>query len=141
MYQRPNGEDMELFQVEVLMRPPKIENNGAHHKRIANGDNFLVDCVASGLPDPAVSWSLPDGTMITNALQSDDSGSRNRRYIIFGNGTLLLQQMGKKDEGNYTCFAKNNLGEDAMKVNVQVVQNSVHESKCPSGAKLSPNIF
>ncbi|KAG1929316.1 matrix-remodeling-associated protein 5 [Pimephales promelas] len=128
MYQRPNGEDMELFQVEVLMRPPKIENNGAHHKRIANGDNFLVDCVASGLPDPAVSWSLPDGTMITNALQSDDSGSRNRRYIIFGNGTLLLQQMGKKDEGNYTCFAKNNLGEDAMKVNVQVVQNSVQIS-------------
>ncbi|XP_043112542.1 matrix-remodeling-associated protein 5 [Puntigrus tetrazona] len=123
MYQRPNGEDMELFQVEVLMRPPKIENTGAQHKRVANGDNFLVDCVASGLPDPEVSWSLPDGTMINNALQSDDSGSRTRRYIIFGNGTLLLQQMGKKDEGNYTCYAKNTLGEDAMKVSVQVVPN------------------
>ncbi|XP_077091864.1 matrix-remodeling-associated protein 5 [Siphateles boraxobius] len=128
MYQRPNGEDMELFQVEVLMRPPKIENNGAQHKRIANGDNFLVDCVASGLPNPEVSWSLPDGTMINNALQSDDSGTRNRRYIIFENGTLLLQQMGKKDEGNYTCFAKNNLGEDAMKVIVQMVPNSVQIS-------------
>ncbi|XP_016103181.1 matrix-remodeling-associated protein 5-like [Sinocyclocheilus grahami] len=124
MYQRPNGEDMELFQVEVLMRPPKIENTGAQHKRVANGDNFLVDCVASGLPDPEVSWSLPDGTMINNALQSDDSGTRNRRYIIFGNGTLLLQQMGKKDEGNYTCYAKNTLGEDAMKVSVQVMPNS-----------------
>nr|XP_001332376.5 matrix-remodeling-associated protein 5 [Danio rerio]XP_017214600.1 matrix-remodeling-associated protein 5 [Danio rerio]XP_021336818.1 matrix-remodeling-associated protein 5 [Danio rerio]XP_021336819.1 matrix-remodeling-associated protein 5 [Danio rerio] len=121
MYQRPNGEDMELFQVEVLMRPPKIENAGAQHKRVANGDNFLVDCIASGLPDPEVSWSLPDGTMINNALQSDDNGSRNRRYIIFGNGTLLLQQMGKKDEGNYTCYAKNTLGEDAMKVSVQVM--------------------
>ncbi|XP_065124026.1 matrix-remodeling-associated protein 5 isoform X1 [Paramisgurnus dabryanus] len=124
MYQRPNGEDMELFQVEVLMRPPKIENIGAQHKRVANGDNFLVDCVASGLPDPEVSWSLPDGTMINNALQSDDSGIRNRRYIIFGNGTLLLQQMRKKDEGNYTCYAKNTMGEDAMKVSVQVVPNS-----------------
>uniref|UniRef100_A0A672KEH8 Fibroblast growth factor receptor-like 1 n=1 Tax=Sinocyclocheilus grahami TaxID=75366 RepID=A0A672KEH8_SINGR len=95
MYQRPNGEDMELFQVEVLMRPPKIENTGAQHKRVANGDNFLVDCVASGLPDPEVSWSLPDGTMINN-----------------------------KDEGNYTCYAKNTLGEDAMKVSVQVMPNS-----------------
>ncbi|KAI7802063.1 putative matrix-remodeling-associated protein 5, partial [Triplophysa rosa] len=123
MYQRPNGEDMELFQVEVLMSPPKIENTGTQHKRVANGDNFLVDCVASGLPDPEVSWSLPDGTMINNALQSDDSGIRNRRYIIFGNGTLLLQQMGKNDEGNYTCYAKNTLGEDAMKVSVQVVPN------------------
>ncbi|KAI4883254.1 hypothetical protein NFI96_015883, partial [Prochilodus magdalenae] len=124
MYQRPNGEDMELFQVEVLMKPPKIKNMGSQQKRVTNGENFLVDCVASGLPDPEVSWSLPDGTIINNALQSDDSGSRSRRYIIFGNGTLLLQQMGKNDEGDYTCYAKNTLGEDAMKVSVQVVPNS-----------------
>ncbi|TRY98498.1 hypothetical protein DNTS_014636 [Danionella cerebrum] len=128
MYQRPNGEDMELFQVEVLMRPPRIENTGAPHKRVNNGENFSVDCIASGLPDPEVSWSLPDGTMINNALQSDDSGTRNRRYFIFGNGTLLLQQMGKTDEGNYTCFAKNTLGEDAMKVSVRVMTNSPQTS-------------
>ncbi|TMS17137.1 Matrix-remodeling-associated protein 5 [Larimichthys crocea] len=97
VFQRPNGEDMELFQ---------------------------VDCVATGLPDPEVSWSLPDGTMINNALQSDDSGLRNRRYVIFGNGTLLLQQMGKKDEGDYTCFAKNKLGKDERKVSVKVGPNA-----------------
>uniref|UniRef100_A0A3Q3FH27 Ig-like domain-containing protein n=1 Tax=Labrus bergylta TaxID=56723 RepID=A0A3Q3FH27_9LABR len=51
---------------------------------------------------PYVSWGLPDGTLINNALQSDDSGLRNRRYVIFGNGTLLLHQAGKKDEGDYT---------------------------------------
>ncbi|KAB5571023.1 hypothetical protein PHYPO_G00220170 [Pangasianodon hypophthalmus] len=124
MYQRPNGEDMELFELEVLMKPPKIENMGSQQKRVTNGENFLVDCVASGLPDPEVSWSLPDGTMINNALQSDDSGTRSRRYIIFENGTLLLPHMGKSDEGDYTCYAKNTLGEDAMKVSVQVVQNS-----------------
>uniref|UniRef100_A0A8C9VL90 Si:ch211-159i8.4 n=1 Tax=Scleropages formosus TaxID=113540 RepID=A0A8C9VL90_SCLFO len=84
-----------------------------------------VDCVASGLPDPEVSWSLPDGTTIGNALQSDDSGVRSRRYVIFGNGTLLLRQMEKADEGNYTCYAKNELGEDEMRVNVRVVQDSL----------------
>lgn len=124
MYQRPNGEDMELFELEVLMKPPKIENMGSQQKRVTNGENFLVDCVASGLPDPEVTWSLPDGTMINNALQSDDSGTRSRRYIIFDNGTLLMPHMGKSDEGDYTCYAKNTLGEDAMKVSVQVVQNS-----------------
>ncbi|XP_072519078.1 matrix-remodeling-associated protein 5 [Salminus brasiliensis] len=124
MYQRPNGEDMELFHVEVLMKPPKIENMGSQQKRVTDGENFLVDCVASGLPDPKVSWSLPDGTIINNALQSDDSGTRNRRYVIFENGTLLLQQMGKNDEGDYTCYAKNTLGEDAMKVSIQVIPNS-----------------
>ncbi|XP_030621223.1 matrix-remodeling-associated protein 5 [Chanos chanos] len=124
IFQRPNGEDMELFQVEVLMKPPKIENAGAQQKRVANGENFQVDCVASGLPDPEVSWSLPDGTVINNALQSDDSGTRSQRYIIFGNGTLLLHQMDKKDEGDYTCYAKNTLGEDEMRVSVKVISNS-----------------
>uniref|UniRef100_A0A8C7GTL9 Si:ch211-159i8.4 n=1 Tax=Oncorhynchus kisutch TaxID=8019 RepID=A0A8C7GTL9_ONCKI len=112
--------DMELFQVQVLMMPPKIEHLATAQKRVTSGENFQVDCVASGLPDPEVSWSLPDGTMINNALQSDDSGTRSRRYVIFGNGTLLLQQMGKKDEGDYTCHAKNELGEDEMKVSIKV---------------------
>uniref|UniRef100_A0A8C4ELV7 Ig-like domain-containing protein n=1 Tax=Dicentrarchus labrax TaxID=13489 RepID=A0A8C4ELV7_DICLA len=69
---------------------------------------FKVDCVATGLPDP----------------ESDDSGIRNRRYVIFGNGTLFLQQMGKKDEGDYTCFAKNKLGKDEKKVSVKVGPNA-----------------
>nr|XP_023675671.1 matrix-remodeling-associated protein 5-like [Paramormyrops kingsleyae]XP_023675672.1 matrix-remodeling-associated protein 5-like [Paramormyrops kingsleyae] len=124
IFQRPNGEEMELFLVEVLMKPPKIEHLGTAAKKVVYGANFQVDCVASGLPDPEVSWTLPDGTMISNALQSDDSGTRSRRYIIFGNGTLLLQQMGKGDEGDYTCYAKNELGEDEMKVSIKVVQDS-----------------
>lgn len=80
--------------------------------------------MATGLPDPEVSWSLPDGTIINNALQSDDSGLRNRRFVMFGNGTLLLQQMGKKDEGDYTCYAKNKLGKDERKVSVKVEPNA-----------------
>uniref|UniRef100_A0A6Q2YW79 Ig-like domain-containing protein n=1 Tax=Esox lucius TaxID=8010 RepID=A0A6Q2YW79_ESOLU len=83
MFQRPNGEDMELFQVEVLMTPPKIKHLGSAQKRVTYGENVQVDCVASGLPDPEVSWSLPDGTIINNALQSDDSGTRFRRYVMF----------------------------------------------------------
>ncbi|KAM9375420.1 matrix-remodeling-associated protein 5 [Pholidichthys leucotaenia] len=124
VFQRPNGEDIELFQVEVLMTPPRIEQVRTVQTRVTFGENFQVDCVATGLPDPEVSWSLPDGTLINNALQSDDSGHQNRRYIIFGNGTLLLQQMEKKDEGDYTCYAKNKLGKDERKVSVKVGPNA-----------------
>ncbi|KAK2849516.1 hypothetical protein Q5P01_009350 [Channa striata] len=126
VFQRPNGEDMELFQVEVLMTPPRIEHVRSAQTQVTFGENFQVDCVATGLPDPEVSWSLPDGTIINNALQSDDSGLRNRRYVIFDNGTLLLQQMGKKDEGDYTCFAKNKLGKDEKKLSVKVGPNAPH---------------
>lgn len=79
-----------------------------------------MDCIATGIPDPQVSWTLPDGTLINNALESDDSGLHNRRYVIFDNGTLLLQHMGKKDEGDYTCYAKNKLGKDERKVSIKV---------------------
>ncbi|KAG8004252.1 Matrix-remodeling-associated protein 5, partial [Nibea albiflora] len=133
VFQRPNGEDMELFQVEVLMTPPRIEHVRTAQTRVTFGENFQVDCVATGLPDPEVSWSLPDGTMINNALQSDDSGLRNRRYVIFGNGTLLLQQMGKKDEGDYTCFAKNKLGKDERKQDGGLIS-----LECPARGKPNP---
>ncbi|XP_077434365.1 matrix-remodeling-associated protein 5 [Vanacampus margaritifer] len=123
-FQRPNGEDMEVFQVDVVMTPPRIEHVRTTQPRVNFGEKVQVDCVATGLPDPEVSWSLPDGTLINNALQSDDNGYRNHRYVIFDNGTLLLQQMDKKDEGDYTCFAKNKLGKDERKVSVKVGPNA-----------------
>uniref|UniRef100_A0A3B3V994 Ig-like domain-containing protein n=1 Tax=Poecilia latipinna TaxID=48699 RepID=A0A3B3V994_9TELE len=83
-----------------------------------------VDCVATGLPNPEVSWSLPDGTLVNNGLQSDDSSLRNRRYVMYGNGTLLLQQMGRKDEGDYTCHATNKLGKDERKLSVKLGSNA-----------------
>ncbi|KAF7227861.1 matrix-remodeling-associated protein 5 isoform X2 [Nothobranchius furzeri] len=132
IFQRPNGEDMELFQVDVLMVPPRIEHVRTAQTRITFGENFQVDCVASGLPNPEVSWSLPDGTLVNNALQSDDSGLRSRRYVMFGNGTLLLQQMGKKDEGDYTCHATNKLGKDEKKVRVKVEPNAPQIEKSQS---------
>ncbi|XP_068596907.1 matrix-remodeling-associated protein 5 [Brachionichthys hirsutus] len=124
VFQRPNGDDMELFQVDVFMTPPRIEHVRTAQMRITLGEHFQVDCVATGLPDPEVSWSLPDGTLINNALQSDDGGLRSRRYVIFANGTLLLHQMGKTDEGDYTCHAENKLGKDERKVRVNVEPNA-----------------
>lgn len=124
VFNRPNGEEMEMFNVEVLMTPPRIEHMRTAQTRVPFGENFLVDCVVSGLPDPEVSWSLPDGTLINNALQSDDSGSRQRRYVIFTNGSLLLHQMDKTDEGDYTCTARNKLGTDERKVSVKVGPNA-----------------
>ncbi|KAK1167556.1 matrix-remodeling-associated protein 5-like [Acipenser oxyrinchus oxyrinchus] len=118
-----NDEEMALFQLEVLMKPPKIEHTGGAQKSVSYGGNFQVDCVASGLPNPEVTWSLPDGTMISNTLQSDDSGARSRRYVI-GNGTLFLKQVGMRDEGDYTCYAENKLGKDEMRFSVRVVPDS-----------------
>uniref|UniRef100_A0A8C4Z4L8 Ig-like domain-containing protein n=1 Tax=Gadus morhua TaxID=8049 RepID=A0A8C4Z4L8_GADMO len=123
------GSDRVVITLAVQTEPPKIHPPTSREVAVYLGRDVHLHCLTSGLPNPEVSWSLPDGTVINNALQSDDSGVRNRRFVIFDNGTLLLQQMGKKDEGDYTCHAKNKLGRDERKVKVTVT---------PDAPKISP---
>ena len=124
MPQQSNGEDIQYFQVVVFKKPPKIENTGVPQLSVSLGEKLQVDCVSSGLPNPEVSWSLPDGTVINSALQSNGNGSHFDHYVVFSNGTLLLKQINKKDEGDYICYVKNAIGEDGMKVSVRVLTES-----------------
>ncbi|KAM3933294.1 matrix-remodeling-associated protein 5 [Leptodactylus fuscus] len=115
------GDDYLVLKVNVMMKPAKIQHkNGMDHKVIYGGD-LKVDCVATGVPNPDISWSLPDGSMVNNVMQSDDSGTRSRRYVVFNNGTLYFNEVGMKEEGDYTCYAVNQIGQDEMRVSVKVV--------------------
>lgn len=42
------------------------------------------------------------------------------RYVVFDNGTLYFSDVGMPEEGDYTCYAENQLGKDEMKVRVKV---------------------
>uniref|UniRef100_A0A3B3Y547 Ig-like domain-containing protein n=1 Tax=Poecilia mexicana TaxID=48701 RepID=A0A3B3Y547_9TELE len=117
------GSDRMVITLAVQTEAPRIQPPKTPELSIYLGKT-VVDCVATGLPNPEVSWSLPDGTLVNNGLQSDDSGLRNRRYVMYGNGTLLLQQMGRKDEGDYTCHATNKLGKDERKLSVKLGSNA-----------------
>uniref|UniRef100_A0A3Q1GKZ4 Ig-like domain-containing protein n=1 Tax=Acanthochromis polyacanthus TaxID=80966 RepID=A0A3Q1GKZ4_9TELE len=77
---------------------------------------LFLTCMSSGLPDPAVRWSLPDGTMVNSVLHGEDRGGRARRLTVFDNGTLLVPAVGLGEEGEYTCYAENQGGQDTMKV-------------------------
>ncbi|XP_051882108.1 matrix-remodeling-associated protein 5 [Pristis pectinata] len=115
------GDDFMVLKVNVMMKPAKIEYKQDANHKVMYGKDLKVDCIASGLPDPEISWGLPDGTMVNSVMQSDDSGTRMRRYIVFDNGTLYFNEVGLKDEGDYTCYAVNQIGKDEMKVNVKVL--------------------
>ncbi|XP_060623689.2 immunoglobulin superfamily member 10 [Anolis sagrei] len=115
------GDDLILMKVSVTMKPAKIDQKHYFKKLVPYGKDFKVDCKASGSPEPEISWSLPDGTMINNVMQADDSGHRTRRYILFDNGTLYFNKVGVAEEGDYTCYAQNTLGKDEMKVHLTVV--------------------
>lgn len=81
-----------------------------------------MDCPASGLPDPAVHWKLPDGTMVNSVLQAEEQGGRAQKLTVFDNGTLLVLAVGAREEGEYTCYAENQRGQDTMKVKANLVK-------------------
>uniref|UniRef100_A0A8C2U3G4 Immunoglobulin superfamily member 10 n=1 Tax=Coturnix japonica TaxID=93934 RepID=A0A8C2U3G4_COTJA len=113
--------DRGLYTFSITMKPAKIDHKQYFKKLVPYGKDFQVDCKASGSPAPEISWSLPDGTVINNVMQADDSGHRSRRYVLFDNGTLYLNRAGATEEGDYTCYAQNTLGRDEMKVHITVV--------------------
>ncbi|NXD93852.1 MXRA5 protein, partial [Chaetorhynchus papuensis] len=115
------GDDYVVLKVNVMMKPAKIEHKFENNHKVKYGGDLKVDCVATGLPNPEISWGLPDGSMINTFMQSDDSGSRTKRYVVFDNGTLYFNDVGLREEGDYTCYAENQIGKDEMKVRVKVV--------------------
>ncbi|CAL8240908.1 unnamed protein product [Merluccius merluccius] len=118
------ADDYRLLRVTVSTKPAKIDPKQPTNKMVAFGGPLKVDCLASGQPDPAVSWSLPDGTMVNSVLQGEERGGRAWRLTVFDNGTLLVPAVGMREEGEYTCYAKNDGGQDTMKVKVKVMMNS-----------------
>ncbi|XP_034741348.1 matrix-remodeling-associated protein 5-like isoform X2 [Etheostoma cragini] len=118
------SDDYRLLRVSVVTKPAKIEPKQPLNQMVSFGKPLKVDCLASGLPDPAVRWSLPDGTMVNSVLQGEDRGRQARRLTVFDNGTLLVPAVGVGEEGEYTCYAENQGGQDTMKVKVKVMMTS-----------------
>ncbi|KAF7219368.1 immunoglobulin superfamily member 10 [Nothobranchius furzeri] len=135
------GDDLQLTRVTVSMKPAKIAPKLHRKKQVPYGNDLKVDCKASGAPKPEITWGLPDGTVVNSAFQSDASygGGRTRRYTLFDNGTLYLNQVSTSEEGDYTCYAENRVGKDEMHVHITVVTTAprIH-SPSQTYARLKP---
>ncbi|KAF7656801.1 hypothetical protein LDENG_00036050 [Lucifuga dentata] len=118
------ADDYRLLRVSVATKPAKIEPKQPFNQMVSLGGPLKVDCQALGLPDPSVHWSLPDGTMVNSVSQGEDRGGRIRRLTVFDNGTLLVPVVGVGEEGEYTCYAENQGGQDTMSVKVKVMITS-----------------
>lgn len=76
------GDDYVLLRVNVLSKPAKIKQKQQQSSQeVVYGGDLKVDCVASGHPNPKISWALPDGTMVNLDNQRDSFiGEHSRRY-------------------------------------------------------------
>ena len=75
----------------------------------ATETTVAVHCPASGVPEPSITW-LKDGERI----------AENERISIFENGSLSISEALASDSGEYSCVARNRIGENTMTSTITV---------------------
>ena len=78
---------------------------------VTKGQSLILECVASGIPPPRVTWAK-DGSSVA---------SYNKTRFLLSN--LLIDTTSEEDSGTYRCMADNGVGEPGAAVilyNVQV---------------------
>ncbi|KAE8299423.1 Matrix-remodeling-associated protein 5 [Larimichthys crocea] len=141
------ADDYRLLRVSVATKPAKIEPRQPLNQMVLFGKPLKVDCQASGLPDPAVHWSLPDGTMVNSVLQGEGSPPPRVSWLLSGNGVLPAPYYGSRltvhrngslelrgvrvtDGGTLVCVVRGERGETRIQVELEVSEPQ-QEAKSP----------
>ncbi|XP_045893938.1 immunoglobulin superfamily containing leucine-rich repeat protein 2 [Micropterus dolomieu] len=131
----------------IITYQPNIENT-----EIYEGFMVILNCETKGSPTPQVSWEVTAGnqnylfplpsTGEINDMPINDK-TTNNRFLVFRNGTLIIPRMSKKEDGNYSCSAVNDLGkaESGVKVAMAATQKHGSDSKPDSTVdKIRPSV-
>ncbi|XP_031138417.1 immunoglobulin superfamily containing leucine-rich repeat protein 2 [Sander lucioperca] len=111
---------------------PNIENT-----ELYEGLMVILNCETKGSPTPQVIWEVTAGnqnylfplpsTGEINDVPINDK-TTNNRFLVFRNGTLIIPQLSKKEDGNYSCSAVNDLGKAESNVKVAMAATQKHGS-------------
>ncbi|XP_078242687.1 neural cell adhesion molecule L1 isoform X3 [Pogona vitticeps] len=89
--------------VFVVQLPAQIMTPDGIEYSVVESQRAILDCEVFGVPRPTVKWFLEDKYVLDDV-----------RSIPFTNGTLLLEQVQRKDAGNFTCVAENDFSNDSI---------------------------
>lgn len=86
------------LRIEVVVKPRFLVKPAG--KVVAEGQEVVLDCSASGEPAPAVHWSK---TKVVN-------GTEAKRWTVLENGSLRIENARQSDAGSYACTIGNKGG-------------------------------
>lgn len=92
---------------------PPIFEQIFKNARFAQGGNALFEGILKGNPMPEVSWTRKNAPLL------DSNKYRMSYNQTTGEVSLLINQIGPGDEGEYTCRARNAVGEAICSVFIQ----------------------
>uniref|UniRef100_A0A3Q2Z189 Ig-like domain-containing protein n=1 Tax=Hippocampus comes TaxID=109280 RepID=A0A3Q2Z189_HIPCM len=81
---------------------------------IHQGGEVHLECQASGVPTPLLSWVLPDRSVLTPMANSGN------RISMYPNGTLHISSTLPSDRGAYRCVASNSAGAASASVRLHM---------------------
>lgn len=75
---------------------------------------MALECVVTGEPQPTVYWEGPPGRAQAPGLEGGGaSGVPGRETAIY-----VINSITRADEGFYTCYANNNLGQAQKRIQI-----------------------
>ena len=112
---------------------PDIENT-----ELYEGFVLILNCESKGNPRPDLKWGILAGNQYVEFSLTAGGTRKNdqplntqqygNRFLVFPNGTLVIPHMSKKEDGNYSCLAINEVGRAVSSVNVAVAGTQKHAS-------------
>ncbi|XP_062858119.1 immunoglobulin superfamily containing leucine-rich repeat protein 2 [Trichomycterus rosablanca] len=133
--------------IVTITYQPNIENT-----EIYEGYMVILNCDTKGSPKPDVEWEVFAGNqllkfplpqIVENSDVPINGAQTNTRFLIFQNGTLIIPHMSKKQDGNYSCSATNDMGKAQSTVKLAVAGNKKHATNSvldtKTGVGLSDN--
>lgn len=91
--------------------PPIINFKTANLITVVETSNVTLDCKASGIPQPIITWKKSEEKLFDNNFQP----------VKAENDSLLLFDISVEDSGTYTCIAKNSAGNDSIAIKLNVI--------------------
>lgn len=111
------GEAILTVPVIIIAYPPQITTGPPPTVRVMKGRPIRLNCAATGIPKPEITWELPDHSVLSTAEKGRPMGSE----LLHPQGTLIIEKPTASDSGTYKCFAKNHIGTDSKNTYVLVL--------------------
>ncbi|XP_057693384.1 immunoglobulin superfamily containing leucine-rich repeat protein 2 [Corythoichthys intestinalis] len=115
---------------------------------LVEGSSVILNCETKGSPKPLVSWEVIAGNQnflfpLPSTSESSDlpinDKTTNNRFLVFQNGTLVVPRLTKKEDGNYTCMAVNDLGRVESTVKLSPAVSKKHATSDSTIDKIRPS--
>ena len=103
-----------LFASGAPSSPPSIVTSTPPTLTVALGDTLQFVCLASGFPQPVVTW-----------FKDDREQPNYSRVTIIPGGALTIENVRVTDAALYMCVASNALGTDSKTFNVTISSKSI----------------